>query len=104
MSLRDAVTNWQTKWIGDQKIRDCRSPCYGKVYAFEWTDLQSCFHGRCECPKFVGLTLSGLSGKNDPIYQNTRKLILSSSNPYFFREVPEKELEGHILDSTLFGR
>lgn len=35
-------------------------------------------------PSLLSLSLIGFLPQNDTIYQNTRKLVLSSDNPYYF--------------------
>lgn len=35
-------------------------------------------------PSLLSLSLIGFLNQNDTIYQNTRKLVLSNDNPYFF--------------------
>lgn len=36
-------------------------------------------------PSLLGSTYLGTLSDNDPIYQNTRKLVWSTDNPYFFK-------------------
>lgn len=35
-------------------------------------------------PSLLSLSLIGFLNQNDTIYQNTRKLVLSKDNPYYF--------------------
>lgn len=58
---------------------------FGKVYAYEVDG----FGGRvimddANVPSLLSLPYLTRMSKDDPIYQNTRRLILSSANPYYF--------------------
>ncbi|MDR0994888.1 MAG: glycoside hydrolase family 125 protein [Tannerella sp.] len=61
-------------------------PEYGDVYAYEVDG-----YGNFLCmddanvPNLLGLPYLGCVGTSDPVYQNTRRLVLSSGNPYFFK-------------------
>ncbi len=58
---------------------------YGKVYAFEVDGYENhLFIDDANVPSLLAMPYLGACDKNDPIYQNTRKLILSPDNPYFF--------------------
>ena len=59
---------------------------YGKVYAFEVDGFgNTLFMDDANLPSLLGLPYLGSVPATDPIYQNTRKLIWGSDNPYFFK-------------------
>ncbi len=61
-------------------------PKYGKVYAFEVDGFgNASLMDDANVPSLLALPYLGCVDKNDPIYQNTRKLVWSSDNPYFFK-------------------
>ena len=59
---------------------------YGKVYAFEVDGYGNhLMMDDSNVPSLLALPYLGWCQPNDPIYLNTRKLILSLDNPYFFK-------------------
>ncbi len=59
---------------------------YGKVFAFEVDGFgNATFMDDANVPSLLALPYLGCVELNDPIYQNTRKLIWSEDNPYFFK-------------------
>ena len=61
-------------------------PKYGKVYAFEVDGFgNALFMDDANLPSLLGLPYLGSVPPNDPVYQNTRKLVWSLDNPYFFK-------------------
>lgn len=61
-------------------------PEFGKVYAFEVDGYHNhVFMDDANVPSLLALPYLGCVETNDPIYQNTRKMILSPANPYFFK-------------------
>ena len=61
-------------------------PKYGRVYAYEVDGFGNhvCMDD-ANVPSLLALPYLGCGSLEDPIYQNTRKLLLSDSNPYFFQ-------------------
>lgn len=69
-----------------QKYAIVNHPKYGKVYAFEVDGFgNTSLMDDANVPSLLGLPYLGCVDKNDPIYQNTRKLVWSNDNPYFFK-------------------
>jgi meiotically up-regulated gene 157 (Mug157) protein len=61
-------------------------PKYGKVYAFEVDGFgNTSFMDDANVPSLLGLPYLGCVEISDPTYQNTRKLVWSNDNPYFFK-------------------
>ncbi|WP_119078729.1 glycoside hydrolase family 125 protein [Chitinophaga alhagiae] len=60
-------------------------PQFGKVYAFEVNGFGSFnLMDDANVPSLLSLPYLGAIKPVDPVYANTRKLILSSENPFFF--------------------
>ncbi len=61
-------------------------PVYGRVYAYETDGFgNATFMDDANAPNLLALPYLGCVPENDEIYQNTRKLVWSSNNPYFFK-------------------
>lgn len=61
-------------------------PKYGKVYAFEVDGFgNAAFMDDANVPSLLAVPYLGCVDKNDSIYKNTRKLVWSTDNPYFFK-------------------
>lgn len=61
-------------------------PKFGKVYAYEVDGYGNhTFMDDANVPNLLGLPYLGSVEQHDPIYQNTRKLVWSEDNPYFFK-------------------
>ncbi|ANE50004.1 glycoside hydrolase family 125 protein [Flavisolibacter tropicus] len=61
-------------------------PQFGKVFAFEADGFGNhLFMDDANVPSLLSLPYLGSVSKTDPVYLNTRKMILSESNPFFFK-------------------
>lgn len=61
-------------------------PRHGKVYAFEVDGFGNhTFMDDANVPSLIALPYLGLTDRNDPVYRNTRNLVWSEDNPYFFK-------------------
>lgn len=69
-----------------QKYAIVNHPKYGKVYAFEVDGFgNAALMDDSNVPSLLALPYLGCVDVNDPVYQNTRKLVWSADNPYFFK-------------------
>ncbi|GAB2703343.1 glycoside hydrolase family 125 protein [Mucilaginibacter koreensis] len=61
-------------------------PQLGKVYAYEVNGFGSFnLMDDANIPSLLAMPYLGAVNVNDPVYQNTRKLVLSENNPFFFK-------------------
>lgn len=61
-------------------------PTYGKVYAYEVNGFGSYnLMDDANIPSLLALPYLGAIKASDPVYLNTRKLLLSENNPFFFK-------------------
>ncbi len=68
---------------------------HGKVYAYEIDGFGSAnIMDDSNVPSLLSLPYLGAIKPNDPVYINTRKLVLSSSNPFFFRGTAAEGIGG----------
>jgi uncharacterized protein len=69
-----------------QKYAVANHPKFGKILAFEVDGFgNQLFMDDANVPSLLGLPYLDSIAVNDPLYQNTRKFVLSNSNPYFFK-------------------
>jgi meiotically up-regulated gene 157 (Mug157) protein len=72
----------------NQGIRDFGTfshPVYGKIYAYETDGLSNYrLMDDANVPSLLSIPYLGYAGVDDPIYQNTRKFVLSEENPFFY--------------------
>ncbi|XZF16345.1 glycoside hydrolase family 125 protein [Chitinophagaceae bacterium MMS25-I14] len=61
-------------------------PQFGKVYAFEVNGFGSFnLMDDANIPSLLAMPYLGAMDASDPVYVNTRKLLLSENNPFFFK-------------------
>ncbi|MFN8345723.1 MAG: glycoside hydrolase family 125 protein [Spirosomataceae bacterium] len=61
-------------------------PQFGLMYAMEVDGFGNClFQDDANVPNLLGLPYLGAVKADDKVYQNTRRFVLSESNPYFFK-------------------
>ena len=69
-----------------QKYAIVKHQKYGDVYAYEIDGFgNAVFMDDANIPSLLSLPYLGCVDRSDPVYQNTRRLILSEDNPWFSR-------------------
>lgn len=59
---------------------------FGKIYAYEVDGYgNTLFQDDANVPSLMSLAYLGVHSPSDPLYQRTRRFLLSDNNPYFFR-------------------
>ncbi len=82
---QDATSLAQEIQNGIEAFAIIEHPQFGKVYAYEVDGLGShLFMDDANVPSLLSLPYFGYCNVDDPIYRNTRAMILSKANPYFF--------------------
>ena len=70
-------------------------PKYGKIYAYEVNGFgSSLLMDDANVPSLLSLPYLGAVKSSDPIYRNTRKFLLSTDNPFFFRGTAAEGIGG----------
>ncbi len=102
---RDAGFAKQCRGLADEvdaaikKYAIINHPKYGKVYAFEVDGFgNATFMDDANVPSLLALPYLGCVEKTDPIYLNTRKLVWSEDNPYFFKGSAGEGIGGPHVD------
>jgi meiotically up-regulated gene 157 (Mug157) protein len=69
-----------------QKYATAQHPVYGKVLAYEVDGYgNQLFMDDSNVPSLLALPYLNAMSEHDPLYQNTRRMVLSTANPYFFK-------------------
>ena len=77
------------------KYSTVEHPEYGTIYAYEIDGFgNKLLMDDANVPSLLGMAYLGLVDRNDPIYQNTRRFVLSEDNPYFFRGLAAEGIGG----------
>ena len=70
---------------GIKKFGIVEDPDFGKIYAYETDGLGNYnLMDDANVPSLMSIPYLGYCDASDPIYQNTRKFILSKKNPYYY--------------------
>lgn len=78
-----------------QKYGVVNHPYAGKIYAFEVDGLGNTnLMDDANIPSLLALPYLGAVKTDDPIYQNTRKFVLSEHNPYFYKSTIAEGIGG----------
>ena len=87
-----------------QKHAVITHPKFGKIYAMEVDGFGNCLlQDDANVPNLMSLPYLGAVKATDPIYQNTRRFVLSDSNPYFFKgKVAEGVGSPHTLVNQIW--
>jgi meiotically up-regulated gene 157 (Mug157) protein len=70
-------------------------PVFGKVLAYEVDGFgNQLFMDDANVPSLLGMPYLGAMDADDPIYRNTRRMVLSETNPYFFKGTAAEGIGG----------
>lgn len=84
-TVRQAVTLKNDIQLGIEKFGTYNHPTFGEIFAFEVDGLgNQLLIDDANVPSLLSMPIINYLEKESPIYQNTRKFILSKSNPYYF--------------------
>ena len=78
-----------------QKYGIANHPKYGKIYAFEVDGFGSSYlMDDSNVPSLLSLPYLGAVSEDDEVYKNTRKFVLSTDNPYYFKGTAAEGIGG----------
>ncbi|MBG6235542.1 meiotically up-regulated gene 157 (Mug157) protein [Pedobacter sp. CAN_A7] len=78
-----------------QKYGTANHPKYGKIYAFEVDGFGSSYlMDDSNVPSLLSLPYLGAVAEDDEVYKNTRKFVLSTDNPYYFKGTAAEGIGG----------
>ncbi|MBC1694825.1 glycoside hydrolase family 125 protein [Listeria welshimeri] len=84
-TVKQAVTLKNDIQLGIEKFGTYNHPTFGEIFAFEVDGLgNQLLMDDANVPSLLSMPIINYLEKESPIYQNTRKFILSKSNPYYF--------------------
>lgn len=70
-------------------------PVYGKIFAFEVDGFGNVnLMDDANVPSLLSLPYLGAVKQSDPIYQNTRRFVLSAHNPYYYKSADFEGIGG----------
>lgn len=79
-----------------------KHPGYGAIYTFEIDGFGSAYlSDDANVPNLLSLPYLGAVGKDDVIYENTRKFVWSDNNPFFFKGKAAEGIGGHHNGSDM---
>ncbi|MGC4103878.1 glycoside hydrolase family 125 protein [Ferruginibacter sp.] len=69
-----------------QQYATTTHPKFGKIYAYETNGFGS-YHlmDDANVPSLLSMPYLGTAAATDPVYKNTRKFVLSTENPFYFK-------------------
>jgi uncharacterized protein len=78
-----------------QKHGTIDHPEYGKIFAYEVNGYGSYnIMDDANVPSLLSLPYLGAVSKEDPVYRNTRKMLLSLNNPFFYKGLAGEGIGG----------
>lgn len=84
-TVKQAVTLKNDIQLGIEKFGTYNHPTFGEIFAFEVDGLgNQLLMDDANVPSLLSMPIINYLEKESLIYQNTRKFILSKSNPYYF--------------------
>lgn len=89
---------------GIQEFATVENEEFGRIYAFE-TDGLGHYNlmDDANVPSLLSLPYLGYCAKNDPLYLNTRRFVLSKANPYFYEGTAAKGIGSpHTRDGYIW--
>lgn len=70
---------------GIERYAKFHDPVFGDVYAYEVDGLgNALFMDDANVPSLLSIPYLGYTTADDPVYQNTRRMILCHANPYYY--------------------
>jgi len=85
-----------------KKYATTTHPKYGKIYLFEVDGFGGQYMmDDSNVPNLLALPYLNAVSANDPVYQNTRRFILSADNPYFFKGSAAEGVGGPHVGSDM---